>query len=92
MAPPRLLFLGVLGEGIRRRDLGQHAGDDLIRQVLKGTLVVQRNELPSLPQSFFPGPGVAVAGNAIPLLPPFGEIDCVLLRLPGKFGGEDDLQ
>ncbi len=55
-------------------------------------LIVQRNELSSIPQSFFPGPGVAVAGNSIALLPPFGEIDYVPLRLRGEFGGEYDLQ
>jgi hypothetical protein len=57
-----------------------------------GALVVQRNELSSIPQSFFPCPAVAVAGNSIPLLPPFGEIDYVPLRLRRGFGGEDDLQ
>jgi hypothetical protein len=55
-------------------------------------LIVQRNELSSFPQSFFPGPGVAVAGNPIALLPPLGELDDVALRLRGRFGGEDDLQ
>ena len=60
--------------------------------VPKAILTVQRNELSSIPQSFFPGRGVAVAGNSIPLLPPFGEIDYVPLRLRGGFGGEYDLQ
>ena len=55
-------------------------------------LVVQRNELSSFPQSFFPGPGVAVAGDSIPLLPPCGQVDHVPLRLRRHFGGEDDLQ
>src|SRR5262249_21944554 len=32
VAPGRLLFFGVLAEGIRRRDLSQHTRDDLIRQ------------------------------------------------------------
>src|SRR5581483_5526386 len=36
--PVRLLFLGILGEIIRRRDLGQHPGDDLIGQALKGLM------------------------------------------------------
>ena len=31
-------FFGVLGEIIRRRDLGQYPGDDLIRQALKGLM------------------------------------------------------
>src|SRR5262249_49418576 len=34
-APARVLFFSVLSEIIRRRGLGQHAGDDLIRQFLK---------------------------------------------------------
>src|ERR1700730_12491051 len=34
VAPVRLLFFGILGEIVRRRDLSQHAGDDLIRQAL----------------------------------------------------------
>jgi hypothetical protein len=55
-------------------------------------LIVQRNELASIPQSFFPSAGVAVAGNSIALLPPFGEIDDVPLRLRGELGGENDLQ
>ena len=38
MAPVRLLFFGVLGEIIRRCDLGQHPGHDLIGQVLKGSM------------------------------------------------------
>src|SRR5450755_2348239 len=38
VALARLLFLGILGEIIRRRDLGQHPGDDLIRQALKGLM------------------------------------------------------
>jgi hypothetical protein len=55
-------------------------------------LVVQRNELSSIPQSFFAGLAVAVAGKSIALLSPFGEPDYVPLRLRGGFGGEDDLQ
>src|SRR3984893_13885831 len=38
VAPARLLFFGILGEIIRHRDLGQHPGDDLIRQALKGLM------------------------------------------------------
>src|SRR5205823_6443037 len=38
------------------------------------SLIVQRNELSSFPQSFFPSPGVAVAGDSIPLLPPCGQV------------------
>src|SRR5271163_4504778 len=38
VSPARLLFFGVLGEIIRRRDLGQQPGHDLIRQVLKGLM------------------------------------------------------
>src|SRR5437899_905675 len=51
-------------------------------------LIVQRNELSSIPQSLFPGPAVAVAGKSIPLLPPFGQIDYMPLWLRGEFGGE----
>ena len=58
----------------------------------KMRLIVQRNELSCIPQSFFSGPAVAGAGNSIPLLPPFGEIDYMPLRLRGEFGGEYDLQ
>src|SRR5438093_43706 len=38
VALARLLFFCVLGEIVRRRDLGQHPGDDLIRQALKGLM------------------------------------------------------
>src|SRR5262249_7686150 len=58
----------------------------------KEELVVQRNELPSSPQSFFPGVGVAGAGDSIALLPPGGKVDHVAFRLRRHFGGEDDLQ
>src|SRR5271168_4188124 len=49
VAPARLLFFGVLGEIVRRRDLGQHAGDDLIRQALKG-LMNTRFQISKLPR------------------------------------------
>lgn len=55
-------------------------------------LVVQRNGLSSFPQAFLPGPGVADAGNSVPLLAPGGEVDHVPLWLCWAFGGEDDLQ
>jgi hypothetical protein len=55
-------------------------------------LVVQRNELSRFPQPFFPGPRVAVASDSVPLLPPFGKVDQVPLRLRWDFRGEDDLQ
>jgi hypothetical protein len=57
-----------------------------------GDLVVQRNDLAGSPQTFLPSPGVAGAGNAIPLLSPFGEGNYVALRLRWGFGGEYDLQ
>src|SRR4051794_25329139 len=35
LVPVRLLFFSILGEITRRRGLGQHTGDDLIRHAVK---------------------------------------------------------
>jgi hypothetical protein len=95
-----LVFQGkvtrYLRERIRTPD-GQTLLAPLPDDVLPGShfgliLIVQRNELSSFPQSFFPDLGVAVAGDSIPLLSPRREIDYVPLRLRGEFGGEYDLQ
>jgi len=56
------------------------------------SLIVQRNELSSFPQPLFSGLGVAVSGDFVSLLPPFGKIDDVPLGKRGDFGCEDDLQ
>jgi hypothetical protein len=56
------------------------------------SLIVQRKELSGIPQPVSPGLGVARAGDAVPLLAPFGETDRVSFGLLGSFGGEDDLQ
>ena len=55
-------------------------------------LIVQRNELSCLPQSFFPRLGVAFARDAVSVLSPIGYLDRMRNRVPGNFGGEDDLQ
>ena len=48
-------------------------------------LIVQGNALSSFPQSFFPGPGVSVAGDSIPLLTPCGKVDHMPLGLRWDF-------
>jgi hypothetical protein len=78
---PELIMLGKRGAVI-----------GLAKKPDQTFFVVQRNELSRFPQPFFPGPGVAGAGNSIALLSPFRKIDHMPLRLRWGLGGEDDLQ